>query len=537
MRFGRRSTLPKKVRRTHARAVVCSTVTVLLAALFSFWRAFGGFDRLDGKHPSARAHQDERSSARENVRDESTLYAYVLEPSDDAKLRPRPNHWFHFIEYHLPIEWGDGKQANDQISGLVLILPQRSWVEELTPMTRFFLAAAYLKPFTGRFNTNAADGAAPPCCNVFFSSREDLRRKGISNLNYAQDSTRWHVSMLSDRTWATSTDQQLTDRFVLNDVRKLVSASSGNTNLTVSFVLPIQVDSGTAFGRTNSPVREWFAKTQSVEDMRRTFETLCQAIPASQHDVSMTGGDVSGVQFLEHGRVRSGCSAPEQTERNTNANEYRRAVIYQRNVNRKFVEFDQMESDVVQVLGPMWTVSVIIHDDDNPPCVLLQCLKGTSLFITPHGFQSMLTMFLPVDAYMFEVFPTRYFWTGYKALSLAFGVRHVWAQSRPVSHLGRTLAFFHTTERCMHFYFCRYLARKGNVFFDEHALSVLHGVTVGEKLHVSDVTAHSHRRGTGESLISCVSHCEQDDTCFAMQLAQDCVTFSDASLLIDSMLA
>ena len=532
MRLGRRSKLPKKGRRTH-RAVVYSIATVLLAALFSVWRAFGGFEGLAVKYPSARARQDERSSARENARDASTLYAYVLQPSDDAKLRPRPNHWFHFIEYHLPIEWNDGKQAaNDQVSGLVLILPQRSWVEDLTPMTRFFLAAAYLKPFVGRFNTNTDYGAAQRCCDVFFSSREDLRREDFSKLNHAREPNRWYVSMFSDRAWAASTDQPLADRFVLNDVRKFVSAGSGNINLTASFVSPIKVNSGTGFGRSNSPVREWFATTQSVEDMRQTFEALCQTIPASRRDVSTAGGYVSGVQFLEYRRVRNGCLAPEQTEGNTN--EYRRAVIYQRNVNRKFIEFDQMESDVVRVLGPRWTVSVIIHDDDNPPCALLQCLKGTHLFITPHGFQSMLTMFLPVDAYMFEVFPTRYFWTGYKALSLAFGVRHVWAQSRPVSHLGRTLALFHTTERCMRFYFCRYLARKGNVFFDEHALSILHSVTDGEKVHGSDVAARSHGRSTGQSLISCVSHCEHDDTCFAMQLSQDCVKFSDASLLTDS---
>jgi hypothetical protein len=528
MRLGRRSKLPKKGRRTH-RAVVYSIATVLVAALFSVWRAFGGFEGLAVKYPSARARQDERSSARRDARDESTLYAYVLQPSDDAKLRPRPNHWFHFIEYHLPIEWNDGKQAaNDQVSGLVLILPQRSWVEDLTPMTRFFLAAAYLKPFVVNIHANVDNGAPQRCCDVFFSSREDLRREDVYKSNYAREPNRWHVSMYSDRAWAASTDQQLEDRFVLNNVRKFVGTGSSNINLTASFVSPMKVDSGTGFGRTYSPVREWFATTQSVEEMRQTFETLCQTIPVSQ---------VSGVRFLEHGGVRNGCLAPEQTEQNKNDNQYRRAVIYQRNVNRKFIEFDQMESDIVRVLGPRWTVTVIIHDDDNPPCVLLQCLKETDLFITPHGFQSMLTMFLPVDAYMFEVFPTRYFWTGYKALSLAFGVRHVWAQSRPVSHLGRTLAAFHTTERCMHFYFCRYLARKGNVFFDQHGLRILRGVTDGEKFHERDVTAQSYGPSRGESLISCVSHCEQDDACFAMQLSQDCIIFSDKSLLIDTVSA
>lgn len=486
------------------------------------------------RYPSARARQDERGSARRDARDESTLYAYMLQPSDNAKLSPRPNHWFHFIEYHLPIEWNDGKQANDQVSGLVLILPQRSWVEDLTPMTRFFLAAAYLKPVVGGLNANVDNGTPQRCCDVFFSSREDLRREVFSKLNHAQEPNRWHISMCSDRAWAASTDQQLADRFVLNNVRKFVSTGSSNINLTASFVSPMKVDSGTGFGRTYSPVREWFATTQSVEEMRQTFATLCQTIPVSQHDITTAGGYASGVRFLEHGRARNGCLAPEQTEQNTDDNQYRRAVIYQRNVNRKFIEFNQMESDVVRVLGPKWTVSIIIHDDANPPCALLHCLKETDLFITPHGFQSMLTMFLPVDAYMFEVFPTRYFWTGYKALSLAFGVRHVWAHSRPVSHLGRTLALFHTTERCMYFYFCRYLARKGNVFFDEHALSILRGVTDGEKLHGSAVSARSHGRSRGESLVSCVSHCERDDTCFAMQLSQDCIKFRNASLLMDS---
>lgn len=170
-----------------------------------------------------------------------------------------------------------------------------------------------------------------------------------------------------------------------------------------------------------------------------------------------------------------------------------------------------------------------MHDDDNPPCLLYRCLQNTELFVTPHGFQSMLTMFLPAQSYMFEIFPSRYLWTGYKALGLAFGVGHVSVESRPLSTLARTLSASVTTERCMYSYLCRYLARKGDVSCDERVFDLMESVRNGS---FDGVSYSQSTPWTVTPFSSCVASCERVPECFATRFTSTlCVQFRNDGLL------
>ena len=163
--------------------------------------------------------------------------------------------------------------------------------------------------------------------------------------------------------------------------------------------------------------------------MRQSFNMLCQA----GIDSNVNTIDFRTALPRKLGETKTGCPSEMILRVNKDQKKKRQAVIYQRDVKRKFRDFDQVERGIKRILSSDWSLSVVMHDDDNPPCLLYHCLKHAKLLITPHGFQSMLTVFLPKHAYMLEIFPSRYHWTGYKALGLMFGVRHVWFECE--SHL------------------------------------------------------------------------------------------------------
>ena len=448
-------------------------------------------------------------------------YAYRLNAPEKSKKQPRPGHWFHFIEFHLPLSLAE-EHSNylfSDFSGdsfnLLLLLPTKSWISELTPMTRFFLAAVYSTPFVRR---DVATVVFPQSI-IFFSAENSLRgARGIKSANI--DVVRASIVTTRSYTWSSTIRQSLLDRFVLDD-----SHDCGDADQTVELnteFISSGAKSGTGFGRVNSPVHEWFAMIENVQTMRRSFEMLCQV------DIYSDANAIEFVTVLP-GKLRetkTGCLLEMMLTVNKDQKKERQAVIYQRDVNRKFRDFDQVKSEIKRILGSDWSVSVIMHDDDNPPCLLYHCLKHVELLITPHGFQSMLTMFLPNRAYMFEIFPSRYRWTGYKALGLMFGVRHVWVESPPLTMFGHALSAAFTTKRCMASYFCRYLVRKSDVSFNKVSSIILEKIGEGKMMESAHVQpARDIIVSSSGPLSQCVVECERDDDCFTVQFAPVCVQF------------
>ena len=450
-------------------------------------------------------------------------YAYHLNAPETSQKQPRPGHWFHFVEFHLPLSSAE-ERSNYSFSdftsdpfNLFLLLPKKSWSSELTPMTRFLLAAVYSTPFARRDLAKAAF----PQMIVFLPAENSLRgARGIKSAKIVGD----RASIVTKRsyTWSSTTRQSLLDRFVLDDGKMNCRNADEMVEFDTEFISTSVAKSGTGFGRVSSPVHEWFAKIENVQSMQRSFNMLCQV------GIDSTANTIDFPTALPSklGETKTGCLSEVMLALENDQKKKRQAVIYQRDVNRKFRDFDRVKRDIKKVLGSDWSVSVVMHDDDNPPCLLYHCLKRAELLITPHGFQSMLAMFLPTRAYMFEIFPSRYHWTGYKALGLMFGVRYIWVESHPLTMFSRALSAAFTTKRCMASYFCRYLVRKSDVSFNELSSSTLEKIVDGNMME----NAHAHPvRGisasSSDTLSQCVVECERDDDCFTIQIAPVCVQF------------
>ena len=452
-------------------------------------------------------------------------YAYHLNAPEKSRTQPRPGHWYHFIEFHLPLSLAE-EHSNYLLSGdsfnLLLLLPKKSWFGELTPMTRFFLAAVYSSPFARH---DVAKVAFPH--SLIFLSAENLL-SDVHEIKSAKiEGGRASIMTKRSHMWSSMTHQSLLDRFVLNDALICRNADE-MVELDTEFISASVVKSGTGFGHVNSRVHEWFATIENAQAMRQSFEILCRINSADEANTAELHARVP----RKLRETKTGCLSETMITANEDGEQRRQAVIYQRDTNRKFNDFNQMKSHIKRVLGSDWSVSVIMHDDNNPPCLLYHCLKHAELIITPHGFQSMLTMFLPTGAYMFEIFPSRYLWTGYKALGLMFGVRHVRVESRPLTLLGRSLPTALTTKRCMNSYFCRYLVRKSDVSFDGRSSGMIERIgrgTIMENVRIHPAHDIADYDGT---LGACVASCQRDNHCFDIRIvAQNCLHFQNVDVL------
>ena len=124
--------------------------------------------------------------------------------------------------------------------------------------------------------------------------------------------------------------------------------------------------------------------------------------------------------------------------------------------------------------GPAdWDVKVLMHAKDRSPCELALALHDADVLLTPHGFQSMLLLFLPRPALLFEVFPYKYYKRGYGPLGREYGVIHAGVMSPPQSwHAGLLLGLLDTAA-CMLGKQCRNYARGDNVRLTQHGVNRL----------------------------------------------------------------
>jgi hypothetical protein len=97
-------------------------------------------------------------------------------------------------------------------------------------------------------------------------------------------------------------------------------------------------------------------------------------------------------------------------------------VIYQRDLSRRLANEQSAISMLRETLSDRdWEIQVVMHVNKRSPCELAHLLRNADMLITPHGFQSMLLMFLPRPAVIFEVFPYRYFKRGYGPFGGEYG--------------------------------------------------------------------------------------------------------------------
>ncbi len=147
-----------------------------------------------------------------------------------------------------------------------------------------------------------------------------------------------------------------------------------------------------------------------------------------------------------------------------NGRKMRKMVVYQRDLSRKLADEDDALKLLRESFPPAeWDISVLLHTPDASPCYLAHLLHDVDVLLTPHGFQSMLLLFLPQPSLIFEVFPYRYYKRGYGPLAKDYGLLHAGVMSPPLTWHRKFLLGLVTTDWCMLSKQCRNYARGDNV--------------------------------------------------------------------------
>ena len=158
---------------------------------------------------------------------------------------------------------------------------------------------------------------------------------------------------------------------------------------------------------------------------------------------------------------------------NNDKNKKFKLVIYQRDLSRKLANEDEAIKQLKEKLGNNWNIEVLMHAKDRSPCSLTKLLNDVDVLVTPHGFQSMLLLFLPRPAIIFEIFPYRYYKRGYGPFSNEYGIIHGGIMSPATSITNKVLLSLIPSEKCIASKQCRGYARNSDVLLTEHGVNKL----------------------------------------------------------------
>lgn len=110
--------------------------------------------------------------------------------------------------------------------------------------------------------------------------------------------------------------------------------------------------------------------------------------------------------------------------------------------------------------------------DSPPPATLpASCFLLPSYLPPSPPAQSILSMFMAPGSILFEVYPHKYYKTGYAPMAHGLGLRYGYSHSPPVLPL--TSWKRPSLETCMEWYWCRKYVRGSDVKLDEDSLEVL----------------------------------------------------------------
>jgi hypothetical protein len=346
-------------------------------------------------------------------------------------------------------------------------------------MTRLLLALAYTDGRSRRvaFAPTGTIGSAAAAASTSKRSTSSV------GLTCGWDRASWHF----DAT------QPLEERFVVDAGPASRGEDGGGggggetTACEATAGIAVAVGGGGAFGAAKSERGDWAPTAADVRSLRGTLERLCGLDGGKNDDDDdddarriSAGVDASDSRVYPTAALAAApCNSDPTT--NSNSNSRRHAVIYQRNVGRALRDPGDVASRVGAALGDDWIVTVVTHDDFLPPCLLARCLGRAELLLTPHGFQSMLYLFLPPRALLYEVFPHRYYKHGYKRAALEWGLSYGFTMSPPSSTTARVIGRTFTTNACMQMYYCRYNARKGDVSVSDEDASAIARAVAAER--------------------------------------------------------
>ena len=380
------------------------------------------------------------------------------------------NHWFHVCEFHIHnharlrahglLPPGDGPDARAPI---ILQLADPEWLPKLVPMTRLLLALAYTD------GTAASIAYAPPGTLEPGADQLPASSSPSSSSSPSIPPRRRLACDWSAAAWRASPSQPTTERFVVP------VGVGGACEATHAASIPLSTTSDiratrtswrapAAMGAVKAERGDWAPTSADVDSMRRALRRLCAPAPGEDEGSEVRSG--SNPRAEDAATSASAALESQPCATASDGDGTRHAVIYQRDVGRSLEDVEGAASSLERALGTDWRVSVVTHHERLPPCRLARCLGRAEALVTPHGFQSMLYLFLPPKALLYEVFPHRYYKHGYKRAALEWGVSHGMTLSPPRSAASRIISAGFTTGGCMSMFYCRYLARKGDVVLE-----------------------------------------------------------------------
>lgn len=241
--------------------------------------------------------------------------------------------------------------------------------------------------------------------------------------------------------------------------------ASSKTNVCVKYM-------GEYGGKWPTPQRgNWFPNKGDVETFRKKISVLC---PCAHVLASLQGGGGhTTTNTHDHGRRMQDHGYTNMTHVVSSALPSRKKsmLIYQRDLSRSIANEDYVVDVLPKIFTPeQWSHSILRHIRDRSPCELAHDLREVDVLITPHGFQSMLVLFLPENSIIFEVFPYKYYKRGYGPLSGEIGVHHYGVMSPPLSWDRKWTLPLITTQTCMESKECRNYARTDNVHMNKHGV-------------------------------------------------------------------
>eukprot|EP01032_Pedospumella_encystans_P009988 gene9988-11704_t len=172
--------------------------------------------------------------------------------------------------------------------------------------------------------------------------------------------------------------------------------------------------------------------------------------------------------------LRTACPADPQLLKQTAKKKKYKMVLYQRDLSRKLANQEEAVAMLRNKLSESdWDIEILMHKTSRSPCTLMHHLYNTDILLTPHGFQSMLLLFLPRPGLMFEIFPEKYYKRGYGPFGAEYGVTHGGTMSPSTGYYQQLVLPYVSSAYCMESKFCRGFARNQDVILTTHGVNNL----------------------------------------------------------------
>eukprot|EP00598_Pedospumella_elongata_P014472 CAMPEP_0185013308 /NCGR_PEP_ID=MMETSP1098-20130426/98741_1 /TAXON_ID=89044 /ORGANISM="Spumella elongata, Strain CCAP 955/1" /LENGTH=746 /DNA_ID=CAMNT_0027542375 /DNA_START=128 /DNA_END=2368 /DNA_ORIENTATION=- len=172
--------------------------------------------------------------------------------------------------------------------------------------------------------------------------------------------------------------------------------------------------------------------------------------------------------------LRTACPADPQLLKQTAKKKKYKMVLYQRDLSRKLANQEEAVAMLRSKLSESdWDIEILMHKTSRSPCTLMHHLYNTDILLTPHGFQSMLLLFLPRPGLMFEIFPEKYYKRGYGPFGAEYGVTHGGTMSPSTGYYQQLVLPYVSSAYCMESKFCRGFARNQDVILTKHGVNNL----------------------------------------------------------------